>query len=55
MKPTDKFKIANKLNQSAYGAGCDMSAILSKPGGKFKQANELRSHLKAAVIKSWAQ
>lgn len=32
-----------------------MNAILSKPGGKFQQAEELRAHLKDAVIKSWAQ
>jgi len=50
-----KMSEMKKLNQTAYGAGYDMSAILSKPGGKFKQANELRSHLKEAVIKSWAQ
>ena len=43
------------LNQAAYGANHDMIAILSKPGGKFQQAEELRGHLKDAVIKSWAQ
>ena len=43
------------LNQAAYGANHDMNAILSKPGGKFQQAAELRAHLKDAVIKSWAQ
>lgn len=50
-----KMSEMKKLNQAAYGAGYDMSAILSKPGGNFKQGNELRSHLKEAVIKSWAQ
>jgi hypothetical protein len=32
-----------------------MSAILSKPGGKFKPADNLRNRLKEAVIQSWAQ
>ncbi len=50
-----KMNEIKKLNQATYGAGYDMSAILSKPGGKFKQANELRAHLKEAVVKSWAQ
>ena len=44
-----------KLNQAAYGADYDMNAILSRPGGKFKQADELRAHLKEAVVKSWAE
>ena len=50
-----KMSEMKKLNQAAYGTNYDMNTILSKPGGKFKQANELRSHLKEAVIKSWAQ
>jgi lipid-binding SYLF domain-containing protein len=50
-----KMSEMKKLNQAAYGAGYDMSAILSKPGGKFKQADELRAHLKEAVVKSWAK
>ncbi len=50
-----KMSEMKKLNQAAYGTGYNMNTILSKPGGKFKQANELRSHLKEAVIKSWAQ
>jgi lipid-binding SYLF domain-containing protein len=50
-----KMSEIKKLNQSAYGAGYEMSAILSKPGGKLKAADSLRAHLKEAVIKSWAQ
>ena len=43
------------LNQAVYGGSYDMNAILSRPGGKFKQADDLRAHLKEAVVKSWAQ
>ncbi len=50
-----KMSELKELNQEAYGKNYDMNSILSKPGGKFKQADELRSHLKEAVIKSWAQ
>ena len=50
-----KMSEIKELNQEAYGKDYDMNAILSKPGGNFKQADELRAHLKEAVIKSWAQ
>ena len=50
-----KMDELKELNQAAYGADYDMKAILSTPGGKFKEAADLRSHLKEAVIKSWAQ
>jgi lipid-binding SYLF domain-containing protein len=50
-----KMSDLKKLNQAAYGAGYDMDAILSKPGGKLQEAAQLRAHLKEAVIKSWAQ
>lgn len=50
-----KMSEIKKLNQVAYGKDYDMSVILSKPGGKFQQAADLRARLKEAVIKSWAQ
>ena len=50
-----KMSEMEKLNQAAYGKNFDMNTILSKPGGKFKAAADLRAHLKEAVIKSWAQ
>ena len=50
-----KMSEMKELNQKAYGKNYDMGTIMSKPGGKFKQADELRAHLKEAVIKSWAE
>jgi lipid-binding SYLF domain-containing protein len=51
----EKMSELKDLNRAAYGEGYDMSAILSKPGGKFKPADNLRNRLKEAVIQSWAQ
>jgi lipid-binding SYLF domain-containing protein len=50
-----KMSEMKKLNQAAYGKNYDMNTILSKPGGKLKAAADLRTHLKEAVIESWAQ
>ena len=50
-----KMSEMKELNREAYGKNFDLNSVLSKPGGRFKPADELRAHLKAAVVSSWAE
>ena len=44
-----------ELNKAAYGQDFDIAETLSQLGGKLKEADGMRAHLKSAVVKAWAK
>ncbi|MBM9513703.1 lipid-binding SYLF domain-containing protein [Desulfogranum marinum] len=49
------ISVLQSLNEQAYGKGYGIVEILSQPGGSLPAADGIRSDLKEAVIKSWAE